>query len=143
MHNHDVLSALHQALSLTGEQMAAIFALGGLMVGPEQALGLREVCPDRHLTVFLDGLIIDRRGPRPSGAPAAPSALTNNAIFKKLRIALNLHEPQVLALLAAGGQPLSKRALSPLFRKPSHKHYRACSDEVLGAFLEGLKASPT
>ncbi|RUM69100.1 MAG: DUF1456 domain-containing protein, partial [Sulfurovum sp.] len=33
---------------------------------------------------------------------------------------------------------LSKQQLSSLFRKETHKNFKACSDELLVAFLEGL-----
>jgi uncharacterized protein YehS (DUF1456 family) len=32
----------------------------------------------------------------------------------------------------------SKHEISAMFRKPGHKHYKKCSNEVLGAFLESL-----
>jgi uncharacterized protein YehS (DUF1456 family) len=33
---------------------------------------------------------------------------------------------------------LSKQQLASLFRKEGHKNFKACSDELLMAFLEGL-----
>ena len=44
----------------------------------------------------------------------------------------------VLRILDAGGSPTTRLALSPLFRKPGNKHFRACSDAVLRSFLDGL-----
>jgi uncharacterized protein YehS (DUF1456 family) len=64
--------------------------------------------------------------------------LTNNTKLKKLRIALNLHEEAMLAILEAGGHPMSRGELTALFRKPQHKHYRECGDQVLRKFLKGL-----
>lgn len=148
MHNNTVLFTLHNALPLSDEAMAEVFVLGGQQVTTSEAHALRGHpgkegavhCSDAQLAGFLDGLILQRRGPRTSGAPvpAVTTELTNNLIFKKLRIALNLREDDVLRLLIAGGQALSKRALTPLFRKPTHKHYRACDDATLEAFFKGL-----
>ena len=64
--------------------------------------------------------------------------LSNNDKLKKIRIALNLQEDAMLSILKAGGHPLSRGELSALFRKPSHKHYRECGDQVLRKFLSGL-----
>jgi uncharacterized protein YehS (DUF1456 family) len=98
------------------------------------------ICTDPTFGGFLDGLIIDRRGPPPAGrtVPPSPQVLTNNTKLKKLRIALNLHEDAMLSILLAGGHPLSRGELTALFRKPHHKHYRECGDQVLRKFLSGL-----
>ena len=34
---------------------------------------------------------------------------------------------------------LSKHELSAFFRKPEHKHYRKCKDQVLRYFLKGVQ----
>ena len=88
----------------------------------------------------MDGLIIERRGPPPAGKTLPPpaDALSNNATLKKLRIALNLREEEMLSTLKAGGHPMSRGELTALFRKPYHKHYRECGDQVLRKFLNGL-----
>jgi len=149
MNNNAVLYTLRHSLPLTGERMVTIFGLGGHTLSAEQVQALMEreekegavVCSDALLADFLDGFIVEQRGPREPGAAAPTSApeLSNNTIFKKLRIALNLHEADVLAILAEGGCELSKRELTPLFRKPAHKHYRPCDDETLGGFFKGLR----
>ena len=87
-------------------------------------------------------MILKKRGPRDTdGAPRAPVRLTNNGILKKLRIALNLYEEDMLKLFHIGGKTLANGELSVLFRKPTNKHYKACDDELLSAFLEGVKKS--
>ena len=100
------------------------------------------ICMDDLMATFLDGLIIDRRGPPQSGSkpPPEPDRLTNNAILKKIRIALKLQEADMIEILAAGGQRMSKGEITALFRKPGHKHFRACGDQVVRAFLRGLTA---
>jgi uncharacterized protein YehS (DUF1456 family) len=34
---------------------------------------------------------------------------------------------------------LSKHELSAFFRKPGHKHYRECKDQILRNFLQGMQ----
>ncbi len=99
-------------------------------------------CSDQQLGEFLDGLIAERRGPRdPNLPPLTPQPLTNNEVLKKLRIAWNMREAELLATFAAGGREMSKNEVSALFRKRGNKHYRVCSDEVLEAFIRGLAAT--
>ncbi len=148
MNNNDTLRRLRYALDLTDDQVVAIFGLGGQVVTEDEArsfMGSEDdadavYCPDAVFSCFLDGLIIDRRGPPPADRPAPPPSpeLTNNATLKKLRIALNLHEDAMLATLKSGGHPMSRGELTALFRKPKHKHYRECGDQVLRKFLNGL-----
>ncbi len=147
MHNNEILRRLADALTLTEDRLAVLFALGGeAMTGADALARTRELdakgavaCTSAQLVRFLDGFILDQRGPRETGGPPPPTVqLTNNAILKKLRIALMLKEDDMLRILDAGGTSTTRQALSPLFRKPENKHFRACSDEVLRSFLTGL-----
>ena len=148
MNNNDTLRRIRYALDISDAQMVAIFGLGGHTATQAQARAFMaheddesgEYCKDDIFGRFLDGLIIDRRGPPPPGRTAPPNTgeLTNNAKLKKIRIALNMHEDVMLATLIAGGHPLSRGGLTALFRKPDHKHYRECGDQVLRKFLKGL-----
>ena len=148
MNNNHTLDRLRAVLKLTDANVAECFTLAGHTLSPEAQAGLhsqaqgaaRIALTDALLRSFLDGLIIARRGPRPSSSAASEPAaeLTNNTILKKLRIAFTLKEDDVLRILDAGGSPTTRLALSPLFRKPGNKHFRACSDAVLCSFLNGL-----
>ena len=147
MDNNEILRRLAGGLTLSEDRLAAIFALGGEAMSPTDALArTRELhakdavaCTSPQLIRFLDGFILDQRGPRENaGPPPVTTQLTNNGILKKLRIALTLKEDDVLRILDAGGSPTTRQALSPLFRKPNNKHFRACSDAVLRSFLSGL-----
>ena len=148
MNNNDILRRIRYALDFTDAQIVAVFGLGGKTL-TEKAVRTFMVneddegpgyCSDAILGCFLDGLIIERRGPPSAGrsAPQFSRTLTNNAKLKKLRIALNLHEDAMLAILKAGGHSMSRGELTALFRKPQHKHYRECGDQVLRKFLDGL-----
>jgi len=96
-------------------------------------------CSYEELGNFLDGLIILKRGPNPnkSGNDEVIS-LTNNLILKKLRIALNLKEPEIEIIFSLGEVNLTKQQLSSLFRKENNKNFKECSDELLMAFLDGV-----
>ena len=98
-----------------------------------------ELCSYEELGIFLDGLVTLRRGPSPKKpADDEAVALTNNLILKKLRIALELKEPETEIIFGLGDVTLGKQELKSLFRKEGHKNFKACSDELLMAFLEGL-----
>ncbi|AKF25964.1 hypothetical protein YH65_04975 [Sulfurovum lithotrophicum] len=97
------------------------------------------LCSYEELGMFLDGLVTLKRGPSPK-KPGDDEAveLTNNLILKKLRIALELKEPETEIIFGLGDVTLSKQELKSLFRKEGHKNFKACSDELLIAFLDGL-----
>ena len=97
-------------------------------------------CTDKELAMFLNGFIIEKRGRKDGPQSRAESQLTNNIIFLKLKIALNLKADDVLHILNHDDFQLSKHELSAFFRKPGHKHYRACQDQALRKFLNGLQA---
>ena len=94
---------------------------------------------DTQLAIFLNGLITDKRGKKEGAQPEPEKRLGNNAIFVKLKIALSLQAEDITAILELAGFRLSKHELSAFFRKPGHKHYRECKDQVLRNFLTGLQ----
>jgi len=63
--------------------------------------------------------------------------LSRNAILKKLRIALDLKEDDLIEIYKQAGIDMSKHDLTALFRKPGHKHYKECSDRLLYGFIRG------
>ena len=94
---------------------------------------------DQELAIFLNHFIEEKRGKRDGPAPVPEKRLSNNIIFMKLKIALNLKAEEVLEILNLAGFKLGKHELSAFFRKPGHKHYRECKDQVLRNFLQGLQ----
>ena len=149
MHNNEILLLIRDAASLDDARLAAIFALGGesvdeattqaMLCDPSEPDAMK--CKDDSLLRFLDGFILEQRGQSPAtdeSAAPRPERLSNNVVLKKLRIALQLKEDDVLRILASGGTDLSKRQLGALARKRGNKHYRVCTDEVLASFLAGL-----
>lgn len=97
------------------------------------------LCSYEELGVFLDGLVLLKRGPSPKKANDDDIVdLTNNLILKKLRIALELKEAETEIIFSLGEAELTKQQLASLFRKEGHKNFKECSDELLMAFIDGL-----
>lgn len=64
--------------------------------------------------------------------------MTNNDIFKKLRVALKLKDTDILAILKHVDFEISKGELNAIFQKEDHPNYRDCGDQLLRNFLNGL-----
>ncbi len=64
--------------------------------------------------------------------------MTNNDILKKLRIALELNESDLIEIFRLSDFEISKAELSALFRKEGHRNYRECGDQIMRRFLDGL-----
>jgi len=148
MTNNDLLRRIRYALNLNSESIAGICALAGQEIGPVDVIKLLKKeeepgfvpCDDPTMTAFLDGLIISRRGVQENGPTpaAAPGPLNNNLILRKLRIALELNEDAMLALLTKAGVRISKSELSAMFRATGHRNYKPCGDQFLRNFIRGL-----
>jgi uncharacterized protein YehS (DUF1456 family) len=64
--------------------------------------------------------------------------MTNNEILKKLRIALELKDTDILHILSLSGFTITKGALNDLFRNEDHPGYVEAGDQILRNFLNGL-----
>jgi len=64
--------------------------------------------------------------------------MTNNDIFKKLRVALMLRDDDIVAILELADFKISKSELGAFFRKEDHPKYMECGDQILRNFLNGL-----
>lgn len=64
--------------------------------------------------------------------------LTNNDIFKKLRVALELRDDDIVKILKLVDYEISKTELSAIFRNEDHPNYKKCGDQLLRNFLNGL-----
>jgi len=144
--SNDILRRIRYAFDFGDSKMMSLFALAGQTVTREQVSAwlkkdddpALQSLSDRELAIFINGLIIDKRGKR-EGPQAEPELqLNNNVVLRKLKIALNLIDDDVLKLLKLAGMQLSKHELSAFFRKPEHPHYRPCKDQVLRNFLSAL-----
>ena len=147
MINNDVLRRIRYTFDFDDSRMMAIFGLAGLEVTrAEISDWLKKdddpdyrACSDQQLATFLNGLIIDKRGKRDGPQPEPEKQLNNNIVFRKLKIALNLQADDVLKLVNQGDFHISKHELSAFFRKPGHRHYRECKDQVLRNFMKGMQ----
>lgn len=64
--------------------------------------------------------------------------LTNNDIIKKLRVALQLRDDQIVDILKLVDYDISKSELGAFFRKEDHEKYMEMQDQILRNFLNGL-----
>ena len=94
---------------------------------------------DTSLAIFLNGLINKNRGKREGPQIKPEKKLTNNIILNKLKIALSLKSDDIIALLNTVDFNLGKAELSAFFRKPEHKHYRQCKDQILRNLLTAIQ----
>ena len=65
-------------------------------------------------------------------------ALTNNDILKKLRIALELRNEDIVEICNLVDFKITISELTALFRNESHPNYKPCGDQLLRNFLNGL-----
>ncbi|MEH6588934.1 MAG: DUF1456 family protein [Halioglobus sp.] len=149
MTNNDILRRIRYVFDLNDAKMIEIFALADLEVRrghivswllKEEEHSYQE-CNDRMLATFLNGFITMKRGKKKGPQPKVEHTLTNNLILMKLKIALDLQSENVIAILALAEFDLSAPELSSFFRKPEHRNYRLCKDQVLRNFLMGLQIS--
>ena len=145
--NNDVLRRVRYTFELDDAEMIRVFGLASQTVTRAEVSDWlkRDDDPafapldDLGLAPFLNGFIIRQRGRREGPQPKPESELTNNLILVKLRIALNLQADDVLELICTDDVDFSRHELSALFRKPGHKHYRECLDQVLRNFLHDMQ----
>jgi len=149
MQINDILFKLKKALSLDDKELIEAYRLADYEMSEERLEKILKRRQDKgyedatyeELGVFLDGLVLLKRGPSDKVANEDEDeavALTNNLILKKVRVAMELKEPELVILFALAEVNLTKRQIGSLFRKEGGKNFKVCSDELLMAFLEGL-----
>lgn len=127
--------------------MVAIFALADQQISREQVCNWLKKeddsdyvnCADVTLATFLNGFINEKRGKRTGEQPIPEKRLNNNIILTKLKIALALKAEDLIEVLKLADLRISKPELSAFFRKPDHKHFRECKDQILRNFLQGMQ----
>lgn len=145
IHN-DVLRSVRYMLKLNPLSMGDLVELGGGKVSEKDMTDYLksdeeegfQICPPKTFAQFLNGLIIFKRGKDETRPPMPLETPTNNMVLKKLRVAFELREEDILALLQDVGLNLSKSELSAFFRKEGHGNFRECGNQVLRNFLKGL-----
>ena len=147
MTNNDVMRRLRFIFDFNDTKMVELFMHSGVEVTRQHIsewLKRDEEpdyvrCTDNEMAIFLNGLIIGKRGKKEGPQPVAEHQVNNNIILRKLKIALNYQADEMLDILSLANFRLSKHELSAFFRKQDHRHYRECKDQVLRNFLTGLQ----
>lgn len=149
MRTNTIFRKMVDALHLNIAELQTLFAPAQIelsesdinaLLTPKDQPGFQAM-PEYVLLIFLNNLIDQQRGKKPDAAPLVVekhAKLSNNDVLKKLRIAYNLQEQQVRDLLKMVTIELTKSDLAALFRKPGHAHFKACDDELVLDFIEGL-----
>jgi uncharacterized protein YehS (DUF1456 family) len=149
MTNNDVLRSFRYALDLGNATLLACFAEVGVDMPPAHLAAMLknedepgfEPMDDELLELLLDGFVQKRRGKREASdgeEQGKRTALTNNRILRSLRIALELKDSDILAIMESAGVAVSKAELNALFRREGHRNYQACGNQFLRNFLRGL-----
>ncbi len=147
MLNNDTLRSIRYMLDLAEVHVVEIMKLTGFepvretvaaWLLKEDEAGFVEM-PDLAMAHFLDGLIVHRRG-RDESQPPRPvePRINNNVVLKKLRVAFELKEDDILAIMHEAGFQVSRGEINALFRQPKHSNFRLCGDQFLRNFLKGL-----
>ncbi len=147
MTNNDILRRLRFTFDLNDTKMMELFATTGQQVSRAQISDwlkkdddpAYQKLNDNQLAIFLNGFITDKRGKKEGKQPLPEKRLNNNIIFRKLKIALNLKDEDILEILKLVDMQISKHELSAFFRNPDQNQYRICEDQILRNFLHGLQ----
>ena len=146
MNANDIIRRIRYTFDIKDTTMIKIFGHGGCSISKDMLLvilqkegepGYQE-CSLDQLEQFLDGMIIYKRGKKENATPPPKVFLSNNIILKKLRIALELKEEDMLEIFKLADFPLSKHELTAIFRREGHKNFKKCGDQLLRNFLNGL-----
>jgi uncharacterized protein YehS (DUF1456 family) len=148
MTNNEVLRSIRYLLNVSDAKLVEILELAGCEVElsditaalrREDEPGYVEL-PDEVMAYFLNGLVLHKRGKDPARPPQPLDLpITNNVVLKKLRVAFQLKDTDVIRLIEKQGTlKISKAELGAFFRAPDHRNYRECGDQYLRNLLKGL-----
>ena len=143
MTNNDLLKLISISFEISKPDCLKIFSLGGTELSADTLKGfLSEFADpayvemkDADLAAFLNGLIIFKRGAKSEHPPKAEDQLSYNMILKKIKIAMGLHNEDIIAILEAVGIELQEFELSAYLRREGHKNYRPIRAQLLRNFI--------
>ncbi|MFB0946944.1 MAG: hypothetical protein ACJAZY_003313 [Spirosomataceae bacterium] len=147
MKNNIVLRQFRYIFDLSDDQMTSLFGQADMVVTrpqvsdwlkKEEDENYKEIT-DVEFASLLNGFINEKRGKREGEQPQPEKRLNNNIIFRKLKIALNMKDTDILEIFKKVDMSISKHELSAIFRNPNQSQYRACEDQFLRNFLHGLQ----
>lgn len=64
--------------------------------------------------------------------------MSNNDIMKKLRVALQLRDDDIVHICSLVNFHTTKTELGAIFRDKDHPNFKPCGDQLLRNFLNGL-----
>jgi len=145
--NNDILRRLRYTFDFSDAKMIELFSLADLEVTRAQISDWlkKEDHPeskelsDMQLAIFLNGFIIDKRGKREGPQPQPEKVLNFNIILRKLKIALQLRDDDMVDIFGQIGFGVSKHEISAIFRNPNQRQYRPCKEQFMRNFLHGLQ----
>ncbi len=147
MTNNEVMKSVRYSLDIKNKEVVQMIKDGGVELTVLDVVDLLKKddeeefieCPAETLHAFLDGLILERRGPSDGPAKKFSTAnINNNMVLRKLRIAFEMKDTDMISTMKSVGFSVSKGEISALFRAPSHKHFKKCGDQFLRNFLKGV-----
>jgi len=147
MDNNDILRRIRYTFEYSDSQMIDIFAKGDMTVTRAEVSSWMKreddddftPMKDIEIASFLNGFIVLKRGSK-DGPKAIPERqLDNNIILRKMKIALNLKDVDVVDIIDLAGITVSKHEISAFFRKKGQGQYRPCLDQFLRNFFQGLQ----
>lgn len=149
MRTNDIFRKITQSLLLDTAQMQALFAHSNIDLSDKDVANLLktdyqpnfEAMPEYILIIFLNNLIDQERGKKADAVEEViekHARISNNDVLKKLRIAFVLHEQDLRDALKLVTIELTKSDLAALFRKAGHEQYKACDDDLVLDFIEGI-----
>lgn len=149
MTNNDIIRSVRYILNIKDPVMIDIFKLAGYDMKEYRLIDIMRKeddssyteCDSQLLGVFLDGLIIYKRGKRETLGQDTKRRfvpLDNNEILKKLRVAFRLTDEDIFHLLQSVDFNVSKSEINALFRKKGHVNYKNCGNQILRNFLKAL-----
>jgi uncharacterized protein YehS (DUF1456 family) len=147
MTNNDILRSIRYILNVNETKIIEIINLTGFKVSKEDLMSFLKQedeagyknCGDKVLAHFLDGLVIQKRGVKEDRATQPLELpLTNNIILKKIRVAFELRDHDIIQLIEKSGLKISKTELSAFFRNKEHRNYRDCGNQFLRNLLKGM-----
>jgi uncharacterized protein YehS (DUF1456 family) len=148
MNNNDIMRRIRYTFDFNDSKMIEIFGLADYEVTRSQISDWlkKEDDPayqnldDQHLAIFLNGFINEKRGKKEGEQPETEKRLNNNLIFRKIKIALNLKDDEIVDLFKLVDMRISKSEIGAFFRNPNQEKYRLCNDQFLRNFLQGMQA---
>ena len=147
MTTNDALRSIRYILKVNEAKLAEITALAGFKAVPSDIENYLkkdddpayQMCPPKMFAHFLNGLVIFKRGADEKRPPMPiEMPITNNQILKKLRVAFELKEDDIVQILKDAGFDVSNSEVGSLFRKSDHRNFKECGDQFLRNFLKGL-----